>query len=939
MKIAVATLNRFFKKPRTTAQLAMLIERTEIELEQVIYSKPLDSKIVLAKIMDIFPHPEADRLQLVTVSVGKHKHDLVCGAPNLAIGQRVAYVQPGSTLPDGSVIEKAVIRGQSSEGMLASGKELGLSNDHSGLWNYEGTTHSLGTSLCDILVSGDVLDIKTPANRWDYLSGEGIARELAVYDDTSNFLPVEVGQYQYSETERVDVKSRAENPRFVSAHVRVKNDVKSPAWLVDNLALNGIATHTPVVDITNYVMLELGQPTHAYDASTLSTPLSVRFSEEGEMLTTLDGVERSLTSQDLVVSDSTGPVGLAGIMGSARCQVESTTTEVIIEAAIWDKTIVRRTALRHGLRTEASTRFERGIPLPSAPRAVSRMLDLLKEICEGEIVGQPSDQLYAWPWQQFLGLRLRHAEKILGHTVDEPSAVKGLRQMGFGVEKFSIAKEFQSHLGKPYKWGANWRQDGETAFDCSYLIDRVYSKIGVFVGHTALGQFHHGRSVETNELKPGDALFIRGVIIHSKVDHYYTTTPNGEKKKVVLDEAMEVGHCAVYIGNGQVIQARGLAHADESWAQGTDQGVSIAPVERFTEAPDYLGARRYVENFNHTYAIDVPWWRPDIRMEADLIEEVGKLVGYDKIANTLPDIPAMAESEGTLADSMRLRRRLSSAGMTEVMTYSFVSAEAVQASGIPESNFLPISNPRSPEQAYVRASLMPSHAHLWSQQSSAVRPSVLCFEISTVFLSQGLTQLPLEKWQIGLSARGEKSLAQVQSALQYLMKSENIKYELVPDAKVSTLVKQRSAQILVDGEEIGVIGQLSSGTAESLGLKTSLAWCEIDLRSWLSARRPAQLPALPAYQLVVRDISYELAADVWYQSIAQYFDSRPEVWSVEYIDTYQDESLLATQRKVVTLRVLLDCGARPSGDHIERIVSDLSASLAQDLPEAQLTSR
>jgi phenylalanyl-tRNA synthetase beta chain len=191
MKIAVATLNRFFKKSRTTAEIARLIERTEIELEQVLYSKPLDSKIVLAKITDIFPHPEADRLQLVTVGVGKQKHDLVCGAPNLAVGQRVAYVQPGSTLPDGTLIERAVIRGQSSEGMLASGKELGLSNDHSGLWNYEGTTHSLGTSLCDILVSGDVLDIKTPANRWDYLSGEGIARELAVYDDASNFLPVE----------------------------------------------------------------------------------------------------------------------------------------------------------------------------------------------------------------------------------------------------------------------------------------------------------------------------------------------------------------------------------------------------------------------------------------------------------------------------------------------------------------------------------------------------------------------------------------------------------------------------------------------------------------------------------------------------------------------------------------------------------------------------
>lgn len=928
MKIAVATLNRYFKKARSTEEIARLIERTEIELEQIFYSKKLDRNIILAKIVDIFPHPNADRLRKVIVTTGKAKHELVCGAPNLTVGQKVAYVQPGTTLPDGSVIESATIRGESSEGMLASSRELGLSDDHDGIWVYEGSDSPLGTSLCDIVLLGDVLDIKTPANRWDYLSGEGIARELAVYDDTPhNFIPVEIGQYDYSKIELVNVKSRAENPRFTSARLRVKNDVKSPAWLVDNLALNGIATHTPVVDITNFVMLELGQPTHAYDASALSGPLSVRFSEEGESITTLDNVKRTLTSRDLVVADSVGPVSLAGIIGSARCQVESTTTEIVIEAAIWDKTIIRRTALKQGLRTEASTRFERGLPLPLAPHALSRMIDLLRDICDARILEGPFDQLHAWPWQQALGLRLRYAERILGLSLEEKTVLQGLRSMGFAVRHFSPVKEFESHLGKPYKWGANSRQDQESAFDCSYLVDRVYSRIGVFVGHTSLGQFHHGRSIEVDQLKPGDNLFIRGKIEHSAVDHYYTTTPHGVKEKVTLETPMEVGHNGIYIGGGKVIHASQYMHQGDDWVERPEQGVIVSPVEEFTKDPGYLGARRYVENFNHLYAVDVPWWRPDIRMESDLIEEIGKLVGYDHIPSTLPDIPAMNQSDGTLAASMQLRRMFAASGMTEVMTYSFISATGAEASGIDSKYFLPISNPRSPEQAFVRASLLPSHIQLWSLQPSAVRSSVVCFEISTVFESKGLATQPREHWQLGLSARGERGVEIIQASLQHIMKLGGVRYSLVPDARHGALIKQRSARIMIGDTQIGVVGQVASTTLQKLGLKAPLAWAEIELSDWLAARQPAVLSPLPPYQLVVRDVSLTVAESVWWETISTQAQQQKNVWAVEYLDTYRSPEQTKQAKKVVTFRLLLDCGSQPTGDVIDAVLGRIEAAL------------
>jgi phenylalanyl-tRNA synthetase beta chain len=321
MKIAIETLNRYLKQPRSTEAIIKLLERTEIELEEVITGGTLDPKIILVKTVDVQPHPNADRLRLVVVSDGRKKIRVVCGAPNVTVNQRVGLVPPGAVLPDGTKIETAKIRGEVSHGMLASAKELGLSDDHGGIHVFEEDQSKLGTSLCDIVFSKDVLDIKTPANRWDYLSGVGIAREIAAYDDGQQVVEPEVGSYTYKNTEPVIVKAREDSRRFVSARLRLKNDAKSPTWLVDNLAANGIATHNPVVDITNFVMLETGQPSHAYDATTLSGCLEVRHAKKREKITTLDDEVRELSENDLVVCDASGPVGLAGVMGGASTQI------------------------------------------------------------------------------------------------------------------------------------------------------------------------------------------------------------------------------------------------------------------------------------------------------------------------------------------------------------------------------------------------------------------------------------------------------------------------------------------------------------------------------------------------------------------------------------------------------------------------------------------
>jgi len=940
MKIAISTINFFYKKPLSTSRIVELIGLTEIEIEEILYAKVLDQKIIAVKILDVFPHPGADRLRLVDIDAGAAgKHRLVCGAPNLVVGQKVAWVQPGSTLPDGTLIEKAKIRGEASAGMLASERELGISQEHTGIIELQSPT-PLGTRLCDIAAKTDTLDIKTPANRWDFLSGEGIARELAVYDSKIQFSIPNRGEYVYKKIDYVNVKVREENPRFVSAHLRLNNDVKTPSWIVDNLLANGYTPHNAVVDITNYCMLETGQPSHAYDAKTLTSPLATRFAKDNEKITTLDGVERSLSAHDLVVADSNGPVGLAGVMGSFHTQIQTGTTDVILEAAQWDKTLVRRSAVRHGLRTEASARFERSLPLPLAPYAFARMLDLLTEICAAEIVEGPFDQLYAWPWQRFLGVRMHRAEHTLGAQLSQAAMLSGLKRLGFGAEHFSLKQELSKHVSKPYKWGANYKQDGETAFDCSYLVDRIYSKLGLSVGHTALGQFHHGRPVLADEpLKPGDVVFLRGLIKQSPVDHYYRRDHTGLAHKVVLDAPEEVGHNGIYMGNNQVLQAATYEYRDGDWVQRDKTGVIVSPLAEFTNNPGYLGARRYLESFNHILALQVPWWRTDITREADIIEEFAKLLGYDNLPATLPSLPPMPGSEQSdQVDHMALRQALVAGGLTEITTYSFVSRADVEKLSIAPEAGLQVANPRSPEQAQLRTTMLASHAHFWSRQHASLQTS-LVFEISRVFESRGKVEQPIERWKLAISSgNGEASLTIVQATLHNLLQQHHFDLTFIPNAKQPYLSPQRSADLQIADVSIGVIGQLSLPVQQDFGLQSALGWCELELTPLLATKLIPQLKPLPDYQLITRDISFEVNQAVWWQAINLVIKEQPQVWSVDFLSQYHSSELDHQKRRVMTCRLWLQIGPQPMAEVIDATVASIITAVQTALPDGKIQS-
>ncbi len=914
MKISIDSLKSYLKQPLSTQQIVSLLEQTEVEIEEVLPANSWDKKIITAHVEAVKPHPDADRLRVAQVDTGSKIIEVVCGAPNLATGQVVVLAQVGATLPDGLVIKASKLRGVMSHGMLCSAKELGVSDDHNGILVLPDET-PIGTTLCDIWQKGDCLDIKTPANRWDFLSLVGLAREVAARDEGNALVEQPKSQLAYSDTQNAIVKEKGECKRFVSVKLRVNNAVKSPQWLVDNLEGNGLRSISPVVDITNFVMLETGQPSHAYDAKKLQGALQVRFASPAEKITTLDGVTRKLGEEDLVIADDSGVIGLAGVMGGASTEVDSQTTEIVLEVANFDRTRVRKSALRHGLRSEASARFERSLPLPLPILAVERLVYLFEQVAQGTVIDSPCDQLYGWPWVQQIGLRLRKAEKVLGVKLDEKQVVGGLSKLGFEVEHFSITKEARKHLGKPYIWGANFREHGESGFDCSYLIDRIYSRIGVHVGHVALGQFHFGNPVEVGDLRPGDVVFYEGLIKNSPTDHYYVSDGRGGHTKVELDTPERVGHNGIYIGDNRVITAIQYERKGDEWVPRSEQGVIEVPLSDFTNDPTYLGARRYVENFNHILAITVPWWRTDVRLEEDVIEEVVKIIGYDAIPAELPPLPPTnTRPHQLLPRLLELKKALAASGLQEIVTYSFISQRSIERLGQNTNSFLEIANPLSQEQQFLRTSMLPSHLDM-VKNNQAYKKEFICFEVARTYRPTKDGELPQEVWQLGITATGQDSALRIKTVLDNIARFFTIVLEHRAD-NASPYVTGRRAVVSLGGEQMGSFGQLAKQLTASWDISTEVSCGELMLTPLIEGESEPDIRDVPDYQLISRDVSLVCGAELAWADISAFTSGLKYVEKLEFIGSYQDDTLKAEQKKRLSMRLLLDLGPNPSAEMI-----------------------
>ena len=419
MKISLKWLRQYVDVDWSVAEFVERLTMAGLEEESVEDLGAALAGIVVGKVIEGEPHPNADRLSVCRVDVGEDAlRTIVCGAPNVRSGQTVAVVLPGSHLPDGTQIGKAKLRGVASEGMICSEVELGLGDDSDGImvlpdeWE-AGTAFAEAAGLDDT-----VIDFEVTPNRPDCLSVVGIAREVAALAGVELRLP----QIQLSTSGAAIETSTSvtiEEPqgcgRYVARVIRGVSVGPSPAWLQDRLRAVGQRPINNVVDVTNFVMLELGQPLHAFDLARLQeNRVVVRRSRAGETLRTLDGEQHELTDNGiLVIADGKNPVAIAGVMGGAESEVTEHTTDILLESAHFDARLVRAGARRLGMHTDASTRFERGADWDMPDTASQRAAALLAEIGGGRVAPGVIDQWPAGTKRHTVTLRPQRATRLL----------------------------------------------------------------------------------------------------------------------------------------------------------------------------------------------------------------------------------------------------------------------------------------------------------------------------------------------------------------------------------------------------------------------------------------------------------------------------------------------------------------------------------------------
>ena len=380
------------------------------------------SGIVVGEVLRVERHPNADRLSVCVVDDGSGQHQVVCGAQNVAAGIKAPFARVGAKLPSGKAIDAAALRGVQSNGMLCSAKELGLVDEVDGLLLLDADAPKGMDITAHLRLDDAVLEINVTPNRGDCFSVMGIARELAARRNTKLAQPgAKSVPAAIDATFPIALGAGASCPRFAGRVLRgLKRTARTPLWMRERLRRAGVRPIQPIVDVTNYVMLELGQPLHAYDLSKLDGRIEARFARAGEKLTLLDGREVALETDMLVIADARGPVGLAGVMGGKATAVGETTDSVFLEGAFFAPSAIIGRPRRLGLHTDASLRFERGVDPAGQARAIERATELLLAICGGQAgaVAQ-AERSSDLPERRAVTLRRERLRTLLGLEVPD----------------------------------------------------------------------------------------------------------------------------------------------------------------------------------------------------------------------------------------------------------------------------------------------------------------------------------------------------------------------------------------------------------------------------------------------------------------------------------------------------------------------------------------
>ncbi len=438
MQISEAWLREYVNPEISTEQLVKQLTMAGLEIDSVTPAAAVFSGVVVGEVLSMHQHPDADRLRVCQIAVGEAEPlQIVCGASNVRVGLKIPAALIGAVLPGDFKIKKSKLRGEESFGMLCSEKELGLAADANGLMELADNA-PVGTDIQDYLSLNDnIIEVNLTPNRADCLSVEGVARELAVLNKLNwSVLQIETSTITHSDTVSVSVETPEACPRYLGRLLKgVNAKAETPLWMRERLRRSGVRSLSAVVDVTNYVLIELGQPLHAFDAAKLTGNINVRISKADESITLLNGQTIKLDTETLVIADDKQALALAGVMGGSDSAVTYETQDVFLECAFFTPKSIAGKARKFGLHTDSSHRFERGVDPSLQHRAIERATQLIIEIAGGSIgpITEVTSEA-TLPLRPSVLLRRLRLEKTLGIVLENDQVVDIFQRLGMAVQ-------------------------------------------------------------------------------------------------------------------------------------------------------------------------------------------------------------------------------------------------------------------------------------------------------------------------------------------------------------------------------------------------------------------------------------------------------------------------------------------------------------------------
>jgi phenylalanyl-tRNA synthetase beta chain len=813
MKVSLKWLRDYVDIKLAPKELTERLTMAGLEIKGVQTTGGTWDNVVIGEVIALNPHPNADRLKLATVNIGTEQVTTVCGAPNISLGQRVTFAHIGARLIDpytekAVVLKPAKIRGVVSEGMVCSEKELGISDSHEGILVLPSEAPigvALGAYLGDV-----VLDLDVTPNRPDCLSVIGIAREIAALTGEQLRLP----EIHYEETEKsidsfasVNIADPDLCPRYCASLITGIKIAPSPSWLQQRLNSCGMRPINNVVDVTNYVMLEYGQPLHAFDYHKLKgRQIIVRRAGNGETITTLDGSKRALNADILVIADKEEAVAVAGIMGGLDSEVTDKTDTILLESANFNQAAIRRGCGHLQFQSEASIRFDKGLnsELPLSP--LKRATQLLLELAGGRAAKGIIDAYPGKSEPKLISLTAREVERLSGLKVNVNEIIKVLKALGFECRKGGPASQ-----------------------------------------------------------------------------------------------------------------------------------ISVA----------------------------VPYWRSDIKCSADLVEEVVRIIGYEKVPITRlgSPLPPQKSKLSPAAQQSNLKEKLHNIltgfGFQEILTYSLVSLEKLQKFSPKLEVKIPplkVANPMTREQEYLRTSLRAGLLATLAHNQKFEQAGIRLFEIGKVFLpqhppviaseakqSQEEKELPQEKEMLCAVLSGPRAELSWQADKEPLDffdakgVAENLLNQLGLKASFDTgddevLFPGRGANIIVEGDKVGIVGDVHPKVAQAFELSNVVCLMEIDLEKLLTKiTGTKEYQPIPRFPSVPRDIALVVDEQVSYRRTEEIIQGFPLVTRVTLFDLYRGEQI-AEGKKSFAIRIIYQSPSHTLTDEeVDQTQEQMLARLHQEL--------